>query len=76
MTVHQNSARDGGENLLDRKKLIDLLTAAALERAAERLRAEAIGDRWPEDLQARDIVRLLRGRSPEIVAIACEEGDK
>jgi hypothetical protein len=42
-----------------RSDLVQLL-AGALERAAERLRAKGDEDPWPDDLRARDIVRLLR----------------
>jgi hypothetical protein len=45
--------------------LAQLLTAA-FERAAERLRAAGHEDPWPEDLWARDVVRLLRERAPEV----------
>jgi len=58
-----------------RKELIDLLTAT-MERSAERLRAKGHDDPWPEDLRARDIVRLLRERSREIAQRIYEEDDR
>jgi hypothetical protein len=47
------------------EELIELLKAA-FERAAERLRAQGHENPWPEDLWARDVVRLLRERAPEV----------
>ena len=46
-------------------ELIQLLSGA-FERSAERLRAEGYENPWPQDLWARDIVRLLRERAPEV----------
>ena len=54
--------------------LAQLLTAA-FDRAAERLRAPAGYEEipWPEDLWARDVVRLLRQRAPEVARRTYEE---
>ncbi|MGH8581279.1 MAG: hypothetical protein ACREWG_00505 [Gammaproteobacteria bacterium] len=59
---------------MQREQLIELLTAA-FERAAQRLHAEGSQDPWPEDLWARDIVRLLRERSRHLIANAYQKGD-
>jgi len=51
-------------------KLIDLI-ATALVRAAERQGGEEGGHfSWPDDLRARDIVRLLHEHSPAVAAKA------
>ena len=50
-----------------REELIELM-ANALEQSAERLRGQGHQDPWPEDLRARDIVRLLRERSMKVRA--------
>jgi hypothetical protein len=57
---------------MPREDLITLF-AAAFYRAAERLRAEGHEDPWPEDLWARDIVRLLREQPPEVARRAYKE---
>ena len=53
-------------------ELVDLL-AKALDQSAERLRAEGHQNPWPDDLQARDIVRLLREHSREMARKILEE---
>jgi hypothetical protein len=50
-----------------REELVELI-ANALERSTERLRTEGHKDPWPEDVRARDIVRLLRERSMQVRA--------
>jgi hypothetical protein len=52
---------------MTRETLVDLLTQA-FERAAERLRAMGHDDPWPDDLQAREVVRLLREGSRNVTA--------
>jgi len=51
---------------LRREELINLLEMA-FERSADRLRAEGHQEPWPEDLTARDVVRLLREASRRII---------
>jgi hypothetical protein len=52
-----------------RENMLRLLTAA-FERAATRLGPK---EHWPDDLRARDIVRLLREHSPAVAAKATNE---
>ena len=57
----------------DRDKLVELI-ASLLLRAAERLgRQQGEHFCWPDDLRARDIVRLLREHSPAVAAKAINE---
>ena len=50
--------------MVDGAELVELITAALL-RAVERLsNQESEHFSWPDDLRARDIVRLLREHSP------------
>jgi hypothetical protein len=49
------------------------LLSAAFERAADRLSGQGHDDPWPEDLWARDVVRLLRERAPEVARRAYNE---
>jgi hypothetical protein len=59
--------------MVHRDKLVDLITAA-LMRATERQGGEEGGHfSWPDDLRARDIVRLLREHSPAAAAKATNE---
>ena len=58
------------------ENLIRLLTQA-FERAADRLRAKDHGDPWPDDLWARDVVRLLGEASREVIArISAEDEER
>jgi len=57
---------------MTREDRIRLLTQA-FEQAAERLQAEGYADPWPDDLSAREVVRLLRERSRDVVAHLNEE---
>ena len=60
---------------MDRENLIRLLTQA-FERAAERLRAKGYDDPWPDDLRAREVVRLLHERSREVIARMSAEDEE
>ena len=59
--------------MVEREELIALVEAA-FQATADRLRAQGHEDPWPEDLRARDLVRLLRERSREVIARAYQEG--
>ena len=57
---------------MSREYLVALLVHA-LERSTERLRAVGYENPWPEDLRARDIVRLLRERAHDTALQLYEE---
>lgn len=59
---------------MHREELTELLTKA-FKKAALRLKADGHEYPWPEDLRARDIVRLLRERTRDVIANAYQEGD-
>jgi hypothetical protein len=64
----------GGVGAVRREDLVQLV-ADALERAAERLRAKGHEAPWPEDLRAREVVRLLRERSRQFAAKPYMDGE-
>src|SRR5688572_25458201 len=68
----RGDAPKGARASMSPNDLAQLLTAA-FDRAAERLRAAGYEDPWLEDLWARDVVRLLRQRAPEVARRAYEE---
>ena len=59
----------------DDPRRIRLLTQA-FEQATERLRAKGYPDPWPDDLQAREVVRFLRERSQEVIARMSAEDEE
>jgi len=60
---------------MTRDDLVQLLTQA-FERATERLRAKGNADPWPDDLQARGAVRLLRKSSRDVIAHVSAESEE